>query len=988
MNRLFRILTVVALVLGLVGPVSVATVFAQTPTSAPAANQTTGTVQGTIKDTSGAPVADAKVTITGQVSKSTTSDANGAFSFTSLAAGIYMLTASKAGYQTATQPDLSVLAGSTETLAIVMPAFTFQSLRTIASVHAVGRGSFNTTPASVSVVTSQQIQEQGVTQVMQVLNQTPGIVASLPSTSANAAAPGAITVPNIRGALSFETASLIDGHPVSVGTYGDYVTTFLNPFMLGNVEVVKGPGVASPEVNYAIGGTVNFETKDPTFTPQGIWQVGTDNFGGSVENAGFSDTLGKLGFVFAYSNDILGTKVQNYQALIPFSGGPQVGVVGYNPATGTGTPLYYNDQYPTPTVPGTVSTVQNKYGLVACCYPVSDLYNNQSELVKLRYKFTPATFLTFTYLGSQTWANQSANTGSLTPSTLSFAVPAGQTYTGSIPNGGNIDAAYVRTGNDQEINNEPILEGDFHTSVGNDTILARYYAAGIDRLVHQGPNAFNQPDLYNFQLFGYDKNTNTVYNGQRQQVAVFDWYDQGEIDRLKGWSLEWDHPFGSDGQDQLTATFDSTNSRTISYGNGIKGGPSAGSKTFTNNIAFNPHYTLPDGSKQLFQTFMLRANLRLTQKLNLQVANYLNSYQSTYPMGNTPGGTCSSTADGSQCLFATTTHAHEDARAALVYRPNDALAVRLSAGSAIAPPYLLLLSSIPGEIAYNSAGGYATQSINSGNLKPETAFGYDLGADYRFRDGVTTASGDLYMTNLFNHFISQTFLGGTCSGSEPVAGGGTCPANTPLYFSGQTNLNNARFEGIEFSLRRRPLVGFGYVAQGALEKAYAYNLPANFYCSFVPTAAKPCIPANYNQNLAILAGQNFTGNAIGGGLNGFSNTNIPYATGYGELNYHFHGGSYALVGATYFGKNNSLFVPPFVTISAAAGYRFGNGLELQLAGSNLTDQYSGLFPNYGGGLFVPLANGKLAASQANVLGPAIYRLNLTKYFGSGTAPTP
>ena len=84
-----------------------------------------------------------------------------------------------------------------------------------------------------------------------------------PGSSANGASAGAIAFPNIRNGLSYETATLIDGHPLSVGLYGDYVTTFLNPALLGSAEVIKGPGATAPEVDYAINGTVNFRTKDP-----------------------------------------------------------------------------------------------------------------------------------------------------------------------------------------------------------------------------------------------------------------------------------------------------------------------------------------------------------------------------------------------------------------------------------------------------------------------------------------------------------------------------------------------------------------------------------------------------------------------------------------------------------------------------------------------------------------------------------------------------
>ena len=163
-----------------------------------------------------------------------------------------------------------------------------------------GRAAFNASPASVSVVTVADFIDQGQPQVARILDQTPGIVSSLPG-GVNNASPGAITFPNIRGALSFETAALIDGHPLSVGQYGDYVTTFLNSFVLQSVELIKGPGAASPTISRAIGGTVNFRTLDPSTKPRGTFTLGVDSFGGVFSNVGYSNTVGRLGFLFDYA---------------------------------------------------------------------------------------------------------------------------------------------------------------------------------------------------------------------------------------------------------------------------------------------------------------------------------------------------------------------------------------------------------------------------------------------------------------------------------------------------------------------------------------------------------------------------------------------------------------------------------------------------------------------------------------------------------------
>lgn len=1052
MNRFFRGLAVVALVLGLVGPISMGTVFAQTPASpAPAASQTAGTVQGTIKENNGAPVADAKVTLSGPSTQSTTSDAAGAFSFSNVAPGVYALTAVKSGYQTARENDLTVLAGQTQTLAITMPALTFQSLRTIASVRSVGRGTFNTTPASVSVVTSQTFIDQAQPQVMKILNETPGIVASLPQTSANGAAPGAITFPNIRGALSFETASLVDGHPVSVGSFGDYVTTFLNPFMLQNVEIVKGPGADSPEVNYAIGGTVNFLTKNPTYRQTGMLQVGVDNFGSSIINVGLSDTVGRLGYVFAYGSNDLVTNVGNTATFVsPQS--PQQGILNFNGTTGTG--AGFNDVFPTPYVPGTISTNTNGYSLVACCQKLPpDLYQNVSELVKLRYSLSPASALTFTYLGSQTHANQVANTGDISYANFSLtgsgATPAQiASYNGSVPNNSPLDVGFVRTP-EEEINNEPILEGDFRTTINNDTLLARFYSAGIHRLLFQGnSNNMFAPTVEDMQLFGYDSATKKIYNGQTVPVTFFDWFNQAEDDVLKGYSLEYNHPFVND--DVLTFSFDTTHSTTTSYNVGVSG-PAAGKAFNVSSLAGTMGVTLPTGSLQNFSTALLRGTFHFGSKLTATWSNYFNMYQSTVPtaclaikapFNTVPGARCNFDGSGSigpytsaspwgshvcnvaACTgaangatipgytFGTITNSHYDPRIALSYRPDVNDAVRFSVGSSIAPPYLAELTTVPGAITFSSQTGIATEQIQSAGLKPETAFGYDIGADHRFNDGVTFVDADLYLSNLYNHFITSLYYSGTtCPATDPNTGAATPPgcAGNPLFFKQNINVANSRFEGVELGIRRVPPVGLGFNVQGSLLRGYPYNLPPCFYGTVTVGGQQQCA---FTTNLGVISGQNFTGGGINGtmcynsttgamaapisgacaagfktlsvGVNGFSNQNVPYAQGYGELNYRTRNGWYGNFNATYYGKNNSLNQNPFFVLGATLRAPIVPGLTFQISGDNLTNQYASVWPVFGAGNPIPLVNGQFAATQQNVLYARTIRFVLTKEFGTGS----
>ncbi|HET9391979.1 MAG TPA: TonB-dependent receptor [Candidatus Rubrimentiphilum sp.] len=1021
MSNLIRILCVLALAVVTVGPVSAATI-----TNGPTliAQATSATVSGRITDSqTGGPVVNATVTLKGPSTYTATTDASGSFSVSNVTPGIYSVSITKTGYNPLTQDTLVVLAGASPNISGQIQPITFTTLRTIASVRSTGRGTFNVTPASVAVVTAQTIQEQGQAQVMQVLNQTPGILASFPSTSANGAAPGAITFPDIRGALSFETASLVDGHPVSVGTFGDYVSTFIPAFMLGNIEVVKGPGVAAPNVNYAIGGTVNYSTKDPTYTPQGFIGLGVDNRGSTLIHFAFTGTAGRLGYAFGLANDNLSSGLDNYQAIFSPSVGT-VGILNWNGTTGRS--VAFNDA--SITFPGTISTSFANFNLIGCCEPIQDLYQSKSYLAKLRYRVSPVTSATFTYLGAQSYANQNANTGSFTVGSFfcspgpSNCVNAG--YTGSIPNGTLQPVVFVRPGRQREVQNEPILQGDIRTSVGNDTILARYYAAGIHRLLFEGSDNPGVPEIMNVTLYGNDASTAQNFSGQTVPMAFFNYFNQAEDDVLHGWSLEWNHPFNA--TNSLTVAVDQTSSSTVSYSVGSANTPTGATGANVNIATFTapvvPSVTLPKGSSQLFSTAMARLQWQLSPKWNATLAGYYNIYNSTFPTASVNGGSGLNSCqfNGNNCVFSSAINNHWDERLAFEYRPNSNLALRFSAGTAIAPPYLQLLSGLASTISFSTQTGVATQRINTGGLKPETAFGYDVGGDYRFRDGYTTLSGDVYLTTLQNHFLSYEYDSGTvCPAIDPVSGQATpnqC-AGKPLFYISNRNLADARFIGLELALKSRPPVGFGYTVQGALQRGYAYALPACFYSTTINPATHALDCTAFNTNLAIIPNQNFTGNGEGGngcGCNGFSNHAIPYAQGYAELNYRFPGGSSVYIGDQYQGKNNSAGLPPFWIMNAGTTLQFGSGVQLQINGYNLTNTYNNVFPTFGGGVPIPIASypctgvvnpappaaptacanvnasppglGQAAGTMAQAFGPSRWQFQLIKRFGPGTTP--
>lgn len=1025
MSTLIRILAALLFATLTVGPVSAATV-----THADLVAQASGSVQGTATTSEGAPVPGASVSLVGPQTYTTTTDATGAFTISNIAPGLYRLTVQKPGYQTA-QNDVAVVSGAPVSVAVTMPIATFTSLRTIARVSVRGRGAFNTSTAAVNTLTSQQFEEEGQYSVNHTLDQIPGLQISYPTSSANGASAGSIVVPNIRGGLSYETATLIDGHPLAVVDYGDYVTTFLNSYLFSGVEVIKGPGAMSPETNYAIGGTLNFHTKDPTLTFVPDYGIGYISDGGTYYHFGASDTIlnGKMGFVFELAGVNDPGLMHNQRTYFNVGPGPN-GVIGWNGTTGN--VANYNDSRAylgnTETAPFSLQ------GLVGCCYTYNGYFNQYAELLKAQYHLSDYTRLTVSYFVTESYADQNANTASTLQPDV-FAPASGHGYAGALapgtqfwgPSGGPYPGS--TGGTEGEVNSEPVVQAELSSAIGNNTILARYYHANVNRLIDGGSDSPYVPVVQDYTYYGvnHESANYTTYNGAALPTAFFSYYRQFELDKLNGWSFEFTHPYGEGNETTLSA--ESTDYQTNGVGSlsGCSpGSNAAGQFTGLSCPALDPYpglaapsTTVPGGSSQIMNTYMLRNIINVSPTLQWTLSLYDNTYHNTFANEciftagwygqngsnlNKQGASCS--PYGTNVAWTTTNQSHLDERTALEWRPRPNLAVRLSAGSSIAPEYLAELTR---PLGYPSCpfgcGGAVTINAPNSNLHPETSWGYDLGSDYRFGDGDTVASVDFYMTNLFNHFITSVYSSGLFCTNALYPGSNCGATPVPIYYSQNQNVSNARFEGAELGFRHTPEHGIGFDLTTSLEHAYAYNLAPGFYC--VPVSGHPglpCIPENYNTNLNIIAGGQFEGNASFAGSyycgtwaaphyhntafpftcsdspNGFSNTNIPYLTGHAEINWTGRGGWRAVFGSTFLGKNNSFNAPPFWITYASLRVPINSALSLQVSGDNVFNSLPGYYEYVGTGVNYGLANGQQAASIENQLGPAVWHVELTKTF--------
>jgi hypothetical protein len=904
-------------------------------------------LHGIVVDAGGAPIAGARVEVRPAKSASVQTDKGGAFTFAQVPSGTYEVSASKGGFVTTTIAGIQVpLSGN---LRLVLVARTLDTMKQIAAVQTSAGSSFNTTATAITTLPQQSFIDQGQINIGHVIDEIPGVISNRPDTS-NGGAPGSITSPNLRGAFDWEKQTLIDGHPLISGASGDYDTPLINSLLFDDIEIVKGPTAYANEINYGIGGTLNFVTGTPSLTEHDTEVAGFDNQHGAFGEVRLSDTVGKVGYIVALVRNGTSGPLDDYSTYVTLPSGTKINGGTTSSTTSAAPPTGYSGPYP---ISGSLkgSNPSAAYTtLVACCQPVTSSYQSNGELAKLAYHFSNTTTLTLGYIGIQGQYNGPASSLTQIYSTFTPAgTPAGG-FDGPFSPGAQFLLNQTTKLPDQTtLDNEPMFEAEFRTALGNDTFLARWYSAVLDRPTVSDPTNPNGSYTTPLQLWGTVKlngsTTPTTYNGQTENVTIpaSSAYvnSMGDHDYLHGQSFEYDHPIGDD--NTLTLAYDADTMLTNSY----KIAPVTGNYT----------YSVAPGTRQDMDNWLLRDVVQIGDKAQLTLANYYNVYRSTFaPTGN---------ADN---IFnwSTTNTTHDDPRLGFTYRPDQNLVFRYSMGSSIAPPYASLLDAnteTPLQVlqANGAVGNTVTVPVNSGTLRPETSFGYDIGSDLRLPIGAVL-SADLYMTNIWNQFLTQI----TDTGTTYTYNG------TPyeVYTSTNANLAQSRDEGIEVALHRDPHVGWGYTVSGDLARAYAYNIPGSFYA----TAAGP-----YETNLGVLPDINYI--SSGTGFNNISNKSEPYSMGYAEIHRRGSWGQFASLGFTYYGSNNMFNMPAYFVGHATIRQPILPHTALQLSVDNLFGSNDLPYVLYGynsGAINAPLVTGQYGLKADVPYGPTTVRFLLVR----------
>ncbi|MFC3614175.1 TonB-dependent siderophore receptor [Lutimaribacter marinistellae] len=140
------------------------------------------------------------------------------------------------------------------------------------------------TPRSVSVVTTQQIEQRGARSVEEALKYTAGVTAGIWGLDARS------DWTLVRG---FKPTTLHDGLPARYGYYND---TTPEPFMLDSVAVLRGPA-SGLYGSGSVGGVVNTTSKTAAQDAPNLWQlqVGSyDRVQGAIDVSGDLNETGTL----------------------------------------------------------------------------------------------------------------------------------------------------------------------------------------------------------------------------------------------------------------------------------------------------------------------------------------------------------------------------------------------------------------------------------------------------------------------------------------------------------------------------------------------------------------------------------------------------------------------------------------------------------------------------------------------------------------------
>ena len=235
-----------------------------------AARSATGEVtaiEGVVVDTTGAAVAEARVTLRRDAvgfEHSCHTDGFGRFHLEAPASGAYEIAAERAGFSVARRP-LSLDGSSAADVRLTLRPGVFSEEVTVLGTKILGGPeTLRRIPGSVEFVTPEQLETARVVSVTEALRKASGV--NVRDEEGFGLRPN-IGIRGLNPTRSTKTLLLEDGVPLAFAPYGDNASYYHPPIeRFESIEVLKGSGqIAYGPVT--VGGVVNYITPDPPRKP-------------------------------------------------------------------------------------------------------------------------------------------------------------------------------------------------------------------------------------------------------------------------------------------------------------------------------------------------------------------------------------------------------------------------------------------------------------------------------------------------------------------------------------------------------------------------------------------------------------------------------------------------------------------------------------------------------------------------------------------------
>jgi outer membrane receptor protein involved in Fe transport len=351
-------------------------------------------IDGRVVDAqTGLALTGAAVSVIG-VPTTAVTDQNGTFRIENLPPGTYSLRVSRSGYQPGDADNVQLSRGSAASVTLSLQAAASGTrLTTIGRSSTTSAGALQSASTIYRSLDPQLLIESGTYRAGDALRGLPALNNGI---TGDTAALGDDLQLDLRGIGTLETLATLDGHPIAYGVPGGYNYQLSPVVGLRNINVVYGSGTNLDGYS-AIGGSVNFQTLDPTPDRRVLVSQGYGQYDKASTQVQITGTLDRLGYAFAYGVGSLDGPLKNDYLYQPGAAFDQSAVVaGADPAV-RDLGVYKDD-----------STAVSRSGLA-----------------KLTYALSPASKLTFTGLTSFYWNDKTGN-GDGDYNTYAYALAAGE----------------------------------------------------------------------------------------------------------------------------------------------------------------------------------------------------------------------------------------------------------------------------------------------------------------------------------------------------------------------------------------------------------------------------------------------------------------------------------------------------------------------------------------------------------------------------------